>query len=87
MNPHLSGRRQQTDGEEAGARTGAGSLFAARGEPEAGWDLAVGSAPAPKAGRALPGHISIWWNENVVVVVRDGPPDLNADAREAFLGL
>ncbi|MBI2913471.1 MAG: hypothetical protein HYY03_06085 [Chloroflexi bacterium] len=62
-------------------------VYANRDAPGADWDLVIGSAPSPRAGRTLPGHISIWWNESVVVVVRDGPPELNADAREAFLGL
>ena len=51
------------------------------------WELAVGQSPAPKEGRAVPDHISTWWNENVVVVVRSSVGAIGSDALDAFLAL
>ncbi|MCH7999075.1 MAG: PD40 domain-containing protein [Chloroflexi bacterium] len=51
------------------------------------WQLTLGEAPLPKDGRAVPDHISTWWNENVVVVVRASVGDIASDALDAFLAL
>ncbi len=51
------------------------------------WELTVGASPMPKEGRALPDHISIWWNENNVVVVRSSVGAISSDALDAFLAL
>ncbi len=51
------------------------------------WELTVGASPMPKEGRALPDHISIWWNENFVVVVRSSVGAISSDALDAFLAL
>jgi Tol biopolymer transport system component len=49
------------------------------------WDLTVGESPVPKEGRVVPDHISTWWNENVVVVVRATVGNMASDALDAFL--
>ncbi len=51
------------------------------------WELAVGQSPAPKEGRAVPDHISTWWNENIVVVVRSSVGAIGSGALDAFLAL
>jgi dipeptidyl aminopeptidase/acylaminoacyl peptidase len=51
------------------------------------WELTVGESPMPKEGRAVPDHTSIWWNENIVVVVRSSVGALSSDALDAFLAL
>jgi hypothetical protein len=51
------------------------------------WKLTPGEAPAPVEGRSLPDHISNWWNQNVVVVVRSSEGDIASDALDAFLSL
>lgn len=61
------------------------------GDPAAArqdWNLPAGGArPSPREGRSIPSHISIWWNQNTVVVVLSGSPALARDALEAFLDL
>ncbi len=60
------------------------------GSSEAGsedWELVPGEAPTAKPGRNLPEHVSIWWNENVVVVVISRTGDIGADALAGFLDL
>lgn len=47
------------------------------------WDTPSGERPSPKSGRSLPDHTSIWWNQNVVLVVLHDA-GLSTDAREAF---
>ncbi len=51
------------------------------------WRLAASSGPAPELGRELPDHVSMWWNANVVVVVRTGTGAVVSEAKEAFLAL
>ncbi len=51
------------------------------------WELTVGESPIPKEGRAVPDHTAIWWNENIVVVVRSSVGGLGRDALDAFLAL
>ena len=62
-------------------------IYAGRDEPAKDWESVVGKAPVPKAGRSLPNHVSAWWNENVVVVVRARSGAISADAQDAFLAL
>ena len=33
----------------------------------------------------MPGHETIWWNSNVIIVVRSSSGDANNTALEAFL--
>ena len=40
--------------------------------------LTTGQSPLPREGRAIPDRVSTWWNENVAVVVRSRPGDLNS---------
>jgi hypothetical protein len=51
------------------------------------WNLPTGSAPSPADGRGAPAHESIWWNQNVVVVLLSGSAAIANDAKEAFLAL
>ena len=51
------------------------------------WVLTVGESPVPKEGRIVPDHVSIWWNENIVVVVRASVGYIASDALNAFLAL
>lgn len=51
------------------------------------WNLSAGSAPSAAAGRTVPAHQSILWNQNVVVVIISGDAAIAADAKAAFLGL
>ncbi len=51
------------------------------------WDLTPGKAPAAKGSRGLPAHGSIWWNQNIVVVVRADSDEIGRDALDAFLAL
>ncbi len=59
-------------------------FYPASGAPSEDWDLAAGSRPSPKPGRTLPGHVTIWFNQNVVVVVRSAASD-TAPAFSAFI--
>ncbi len=49
------------------------------------WVLTVGQSPKPKEGRIVPSHISTWWNENIVVVVRASVGDIASGALDVFL--
>jgi hypothetical protein len=51
------------------------------------WELTVGESPMPKEGRAVPDHLSIWWNENIVVVVLSSVGAISSDALDTFLAL
>lgn len=51
------------------------------------WVLTVGESPMPKEGRAVPDQTAIWWNENIVVIVRSSVGGLGRDALDAFLAL
>ncbi len=50
------------------------------------WNLSAGAAPSPTDGRSVPPRQSIWWNQNVVVVLVSGDSAIAADAKSAFLG-
>ncbi len=60
-------------------------IYGSPDEPKEDWDLPSGSRPSPKEGRSLPGHETIWWNSNVIIVVRSSSGDANNTALEAFL--
>jgi len=60
-------------------------LYGSADEPKEDWDLPSGSRPAPKEGRSLPQHETIWWNSNAIVVVRSSSGDANNTALDAFL--
>jgi hypothetical protein len=60
-------------------------LYGSPDEPKEDWDLPAGSRPAPKEGRSLPAHETIWWNSNAIVVVRNSSGDANNTALDAFL--
>jgi len=62
-------------------------FYNTRDAPQQDWDLVAGQRPSPKSGRAIPGHSSIWWNGNVIVVVRSLSGDINAPAFDAFINL
>lgn len=51
------------------------------------WQLTPGQAPLLKEGRSLPAHTSVWWNRNVIVVVRSPRGGMSADALDAFFAL
>lgn len=62
-------------------------FYGSREAPQQDWDLVAGSRPVPKAGRVLPAHVSIWWNANVIIVVRSASGALSIAALDAFLAL
>ena len=62
-------------------------IYGSPDEPKDDWDLPSGSRPAPKEGRSLPSHETIWWNSNVIVVVRSSSGDANNTALDAFLNI
>lgn len=72
-----------------GGSTAALSVFvyANHDEPKEDWDLPSGSRPTQKSGRSLPAHETIWWNSNVIVVVRSTSGDINQDALDAVINL
>jgi len=51
--------------------------------PDTDWDLLVGELPDPKPGRTLPEHNTIWWNSNIIAVVRTISGDVT-DALDAL---
>ena len=52
------------------------------------WDTTKPAAVAPKGVRALPTHVSVWWSENVIVVVRERSSSaIGSDALDAFFAL
>jgi hypothetical protein len=51
------------------------------------WELSVGEPPAATEGRALPDHVTTWWNENIAVVVLSTTGDIGSDALDAFLAI
>jgi len=65
------------------------AIFVYRGHeiPAQDWDLVIGKRPAAKAGRVIPAHVSIWWNANIVIVLRSSSGDITQDALDAFLTL
>lgn len=62
-------------------------FYNTRDDPKQDWDLTAGQRPSPKTGRSIPSHSSIWWNGNVIVVVRSLTGDMNAPAFDAFINL
>ena len=62
-------------------------IYGSPDDPKEDWDLPSGSRPSPKEGRSLPGHETIWWNSNVIIVVRSSSGDANNTALEAFLSV
>lgn len=62
-------------------------VYSGPGAVDSDWNLTPGERPVPKGGRSLPVHTSVWWNQNVVVVVRTGSGDVSSDAFDAFLDM
>lgn len=60
-------------------------VYPNQGAADADWTL--GNAPAPKPGKTLGTFAAVWWNENVVMVLRERVGGVTDDARDAFLGL
>lgn len=56
-------------------------------EAQAEWGLVPGSRPAPKGDRAIPSHVSAWWNANVVVVLRTDSGGLGPDAFDGLINM
>lgn len=50
-------------------------------------DFVLGPQPSLRSGRSLGSYDAIWWNENVVVVLRQRAGEITNDARDAFLSL
>jgi len=61
-------------------------IYPSRDGPKGDWNLSAGSRPSPQSGRTLPAHETIWWNTNVIIIVRSAGAVGN-DAREAFFAL
>jgi hypothetical protein len=55
--------------------------------PRADWDLSVGQRPSPKSGRTVPDHFSIWWNANIIVVVRSIEGGASSATLDALLNM
>ena len=72
-----------------GTSTATASVFVykSREAAMAEWDLVPGSRPSPKGDRTLPANVSVWWNANVVVVLRTDPAGLGPEALEGLLAL
>lgn len=72
-----------------GTSTATASVFVykSREAALAEWDLVPGSRPSPKGNRTLPANVSVWWNANVVVVLRTDPAGLGQEALEGLLAL
>jgi hypothetical protein len=51
------------------------------------WNLSAGSAPSTTDGRTVPARESVWWNQNVVVVLVSGSATVANDIKAAFLAL
>lgn len=51
------------------------------------WLIAPGQRPQAREGRRLPEHDSIWYNQNIVLVIRSGSATLRLDAFESFISL
>jgi hypothetical protein len=60
-------------------------VYPNREAPANDWELVPGERPTPKSGRALPAHLSIWWNANVVVVLLSDTGGLSNQLLERFL--
>jgi hypothetical protein len=54
---------------------------------QADWDTSNLTAVTPRSGRTAPSYAGVWWNRNMVVVVRTRNPAITADVRDAFLDL
>lgn len=61
-------------------------VYPDRDAPQEDWDLVIGQRPAPKIGRTLPDHFSVWWNANIIALVRSVAAD-SAGALDAFLNM
>lgn len=61
-------------------------VYPDRDAPLEDWDLVVGQRPSPRTGRTVPDHFSVWWNANIVAVVRSVAADSTA-ALDAFLNM
>ena len=55
--------------------------------PKADWNLSAGQRPSPKPGRTVPDHFSIWWNGNIVVVVRSIDGVASSTAFDALINM
>ena len=62
-------------------------FYETRDGPKQDWDLVSGQRPSPKAGHTIPAHASIWWNANVIIVVRSLSGEMNTPAFDAFINL
>jgi hypothetical protein len=51
------------------------------------WELTIGESPVAREGRTVPDHISAWWNENVIAVVRSSVGDIRSDVLDCFLAM
>jgi hypothetical protein len=60
-------------------------VYASADAKDEEWTLGV--APQPKGAGVLPAGASVWYNANVVVVVRKSDPALRQDALDGFLAL
>src|SRR6266540_3449413 len=61
-------------------------VYQDRDAPKEDWDLPAGSRPSPKEGRVVPAHETIWWNSNIIAVVRSTTgTDISNDALDAVL--
>ena len=62
-------------------------VYRAREDIADDWLLVPGQRPQAREGRSLPEHDSIWYNQNVVLVIRSGSAPLRMDAFESFISL
>ena len=51
------------------------------------WLVVPGQQPQAREGRSLPEHGSIWYNQNIVLVIRSGSATLRSDAFDSFISL
>jgi len=62
-------------------------VYPNQGALESEWTVSVDKAPAPKPGRRLPEYSTLWWNRNMVIIVRERSGQISDEAREAFINL
>ena len=62
-------------------------VYRAREDVADDWLVVPGQRPQAREGRKLPEHDSIWYNQNIFLIIQSGSAGLRSDAFESFIGL
>lgn len=62
-------------------------VYRAREDVAEDWLVVPGQRPQARDGLKLPEHDSIWYNQNIFLVIRSGSATLRSDAFESFIAL